>query len=296
MQRFSWILPLVVTLVVVPLIVWEFLSPGHFQFWETPHPERLQTINIGGLAGLLGLVWFSWRRRRIAEKYSSSQAWPSIGLIGWLALWVLGCAGTTAAQSVVQVTDWHRWVSDSLSGGLLSYYLASLVFVVKLANTALRPFPWAKEKYDTREWRTQTVVCQWWIFGIGLGLLGIGYPLLTRATSLAVLSWAIFFVIDDWSLLEHFVVFGANRLPWWHYAVMVLFNILIAVGCVWTVYDLLPLIDTTAERGWVRTGWFFRRMMFWMAVLLGVLGCAYSAFLLYQFARRPKANGDGTTP
>jgi hypothetical protein len=85
---------------------------------------------------------------------------------------------------------------------------------------------------------------------------------------LGLLSWAIFFVVDDWALVEHFVVRGKARLPYWHFATILVFNVIIALASYDICVELNRFTALTSLVAW--QDWMFR----------GIMAAIYLSFLI----------------
>lgn len=232
----SWIIPTLVTALIIPLVVWFHLYPSHFVVAGFPHPEHLIPFTTGGLVGLIGWVWFEWRHQRdlLLKPYLYTQKQPS--MLGWLVGWLLGCAGTVAIQSLGSATDLFSWLRENLGNGKLTYYVATLQFAV---NITTRTWHVGNlERITSDKW--QAVSIQWALFGFGFGLLGLGFPLLNESLSLLLLSWAVFFVIDRWDVLEHFVIFGENVLPSSYFWTLSVANCLVILASAGVLLEILP--------------------------------------------------------
>src|SRR5204863_838170 len=119
-----------------------------------------------------------------------------------------------------------------------AYYASALVFSGLLVwGGVARPRPVAGVPWGLVHW-THAPHHQYFIFLLGLATLSLGYEQGVEALSLGVLSWATFFIIDDWALLEHYVFRGGARLHWAHFGRLALFNALILGATLWPGVDL----------------------------------------------------------
>jgi len=251
-----WIVPAVCTALGAVVLLLVVLFPD----WFAPgqHLRRYLPIQLGAAGLAFGMLWFG----AVGPRY----VFP-----GGLACGLLTCAATSAVLSIRDAADWASWFSSGLTSGRLAYYFASVVFAASMLLTARRlPEPGSAEARTARQ---NVLFYQWALFATGLALLGLGFALVPDSPYLPLLAWAIFFVVDEWSLLEHFVIFGGQPLPWRHFFVVVAIDLVIAVASVRTALDLLNLNDPTMT--WAVLGLFAALA----ALIVGV-----AAVLLFRLA------------
>jgi hypothetical protein len=238
---------------------------------------RLLPVYLGFAAALPAIIIAGMLRSKLTGKTSAGRT-----LLAPLAALNLVVALSSAVIGIQEAPNVHAWLSANLASGRLAFYLSAMVFVVQL----VRQFAW-DDSYqyesfaDTKQRRRndRLVELQAAIYGLGLFLLGFAYNVAEDVRYLGLLSWAIFFVIDDWALIEHFVIRGKARLPYWHFLTILAFNVIIAFAS----YDIWLELSRLTAASWTQWTEWLTRTIFGLTYLGLLIG---SAVLLLPHARR----------
>jgi hypothetical protein len=238
--------------------------------------ERILPLYLGMSAFFLA---FLWARPLISWYTQGGRPRTRQTLLAGLGAANIVIALSALIVSLEHATDLREWVPANLASGRLMYFLSALAFGVQIFPKLFRHTEtWDSSAGDSRSDRTRrpldtwAAVLQTTIYGFGLSLLGICYNVAEDIPCLSLLSWAIFFVLDDWGLLEHFVVFRGNPLPVWHFLVVSVCNVLIAIALFVAGSELFVRMTATTTNLWTGqppTGW---QLTFGVSVIRIMLG------------------------
>lgn len=234
------------------------------------------------------LLAFYWTPVLVSKFAGAGRESSGIRALASVAAAVVGVALTSALHSLLRADDPHQWLSANLASGRLSFYLSAVVFGALTFPKLFRDDAgwYARDREpggerERRELNAWAVGAQNMIYGASLVLLGVCYTLMPDAALLGLLSWAVFFVIDEWAVLEHFVIFGGAPLPRWHFLTVSAFNAVIIVCCVAVTDQLMQRLIALREHGPGATATFLwlGRISFGLAALVLI---PTSIWLLYR--------------
>ena len=115
---------------------------------------------------------------------------------------------------------------------------------------------------------------QLYLFGLALFTLGVCYHIGAASGYITLLSGALFFIIDDWALVQIFVIERGARLPPLQYVIIVLSDITIAVADCLAGREMTKTLSGNSPSWWSWTSL--------LIVAIHVLLVAVPATLLFR--------------
>lgn len=173
----------------------------------------------------------------------------------------------SAVWSLIHASGFQVWVMDNISSGRLSFFVSAMLFGFNLAKAGYT------QKVST------AAIWQNCIFALALLNLGYGYSLDQPVPYLGLLSWSIFFIIGDWTLIEYYVIDRKQMLGLFDYLRIIVVNLIVLFSWAVVMVNLWPSVH------WI---------IYWVGivnlVLIALVLWTCSAGVLAEFLEPKKAD------
>jgi hypothetical protein len=241
-------------------------------------------IMLGGIA--IGWVLFPLIRGSITESDRESDYLP-------FQLPVLG--GVVVMAPIMNLlmprhepadSTWREWLQHNLASGQLSFLVSGVIYGLHLCWKGSEPARLEPEGVKA------LARCQGVIYSLTFLTLTLGYRYAEpKSVVFAVLSWCIFFIIDDWLIIEHYVLEEKGTLNWTHFFRLAGANALLITLMLlaWLGY-INPMLHQLAYQ---RDPYTYEQILFGVGFcIVGLGGTLLSFYLLYLFTEEPHMRED----